>query len=224
MSTIKFSKDTLTVLSNYTSINSSILFREGNRLKTMSVGQSCIAEYTCEETFPVQFGIYDLNQFLLTLELFDEPVLEINDSQSGIIKGAGRSCKYVFTGPNVKVISAPENDVVFPDTDIEFTIKMEDMAALKKASNVYKYKDLRFTSTVSGVSISILDRENSTGNVFTIDLPGQSVGEYELFMKIDNLAIVPGDYTVSISASRKISRWKQNNNLELTYYIAFEPE
>ena len=55
---------TLTVLKNFAGINNSILVKEGNQLRTISVAKNILAEAEIEEDFPRQFGIYDLNQFL----------------------------------------------------------------------------------------------------------------------------------------------------------------
>ena len=61
MSTVFLSNNTMQVLKNYATINSSILFSEGNQLKTISVGENAIAQLTFAATFPETFGIYDLN-------------------------------------------------------------------------------------------------------------------------------------------------------------------
>jgi hypothetical protein len=61
---MKLSDKTLTLLKNFSSINQSILFKEGSSLRTISVMKNILAEATIEEELPKDFGIYDLNQFL----------------------------------------------------------------------------------------------------------------------------------------------------------------
>ena len=61
---MNLSDKTLTVLKNFAGINNSILVKEGNQLRTISVAKNILAEAYIEENFPRQFGIYDLNQFL----------------------------------------------------------------------------------------------------------------------------------------------------------------
>ena len=60
---MKLSNETLTVLKNFAGINQSILVRKGNKLRTMSVMKTVLAEATVNEEFEKEFAIYDLNQF-----------------------------------------------------------------------------------------------------------------------------------------------------------------
>ena len=62
--TMNVSDNTLGILKNFAGINKSILVKEGNQLRTISVMKNILAEAQIPEDFPRQFGIYDLNQFL----------------------------------------------------------------------------------------------------------------------------------------------------------------
>jgi len=70
---MKLSDKTISVLKNFSSINQSILFKEGNKLRTISVMKNILAEATVSEEFMKDFGIYDLNQFLNGFESAPEP-------------------------------------------------------------------------------------------------------------------------------------------------------
>ena len=221
MSKVTLSSQTLNVLKNFSTINSSILIREGNQLKTISVGENSIAQYTCQETFPQTFGIYDLNQFLSGLTLFNDPVLEFAGDEYVTIRSKGQSAKYYFSNPEITLKSAPDKNVKFPDTDIEFSISQEQISSLHKASSVYGIPDLSFASNGDSICLSVGDRENETGNIFSVEVPGTSTGNYSVFMKMENVRLLPGDYTVKIS-TKLITEWK-HKSLDLTYYIALEP-
>ena len=58
---MELSDRTLNVLKNFANINSNIVFREGNVLKTISVAKNILAKVTLDETIDAEFGIYDLN-------------------------------------------------------------------------------------------------------------------------------------------------------------------
>jgi hypothetical protein len=73
---MKLSDKTISVLKNFSSINQSILFKEGNKLRTISVMKNILAEATISEEFSKDFGIYDLNQFLNGLSLHQSPELD----------------------------------------------------------------------------------------------------------------------------------------------------
>lgn len=221
MNNVILSTKTLNVLKNFATINGSILIRQGNVLKTISVGENSIAQYKCEETFPQTFGIYDLNQFLSGLSLFDNPVLEFANTEYVTIKGRGRSARYYFSNPEITLKAAPEKEVKFPGADMQFNISQEDITSLKKASDVYSIPDLKFNSVGGTVILSLCDKENETSNVYSQELVGDNTGEYELFMKMENIRLFPGEYTVKIS-SKLITEWK-HTHIDLTYYIALEP-
>ena len=61
---MKLSDKTVNLLKNFSNINQSILFKEGSKLRTISVMKNILAEAEVNESFPKDFGIYDLNQFL----------------------------------------------------------------------------------------------------------------------------------------------------------------
>ena len=61
---MKFSDKTISVLKNFSTINQSILFKKGSKLRTISVMKNILAEATITEDLPRDFGIYDLNLFL----------------------------------------------------------------------------------------------------------------------------------------------------------------
>jgi hypothetical protein len=221
MSNITISQKTMMVLKNFATINGSILIRKGNILKTISIGENAVAQYSCAETFPQTFGIYDLNQFLSGLTLFPDPVLRFDNEHYVTISGGGRSAKYYFSSPEITLKAAPEKDVAEFSSDMSFMISQEDILALQKASAVYGINDLKFESIEDVIRLSLVDKEDETSNVFSIDLPGDSTGTYEFFMKMENIRLLPGNYDVRIS-KHLITEWK-HNALDLKYYIALEP-
>ena len=221
MSKLILSNDTHQILKNFATINSSIMIRAGNTLKTISVGENSIAEFKCEETFPQTFGIYDLSEFLTGMSLFDSPVLEFAEQHVNII-GNGRKARYYFSNPEITLKAAPEKNIQFPGADIEFNISAEDIKALKTASTVYSLPDLSFSSDENGqITIKLFNKEDETSNVYEQTVTGNSTGAYDLCMKMENLRLHAGDYHVQVSTKR-ISVWK-HQRLDLKYFIALEP-
>ena len=230
-------RQTQAILKNFATINSSILFRKGSKIKTISVGENAVAEYECEEVFPQTFGIYDLGQFLQGIDLFTikenkgsahgiEPVLEFDNDSYVTIHGGGKAAaytaKYFFSSPEITLKAAPEKDVNFPSADMEFSIDPGDLNSLQKAAGAYKLPDLSFKSDEDGfITLEICDKEDDTSNVYSQKIKGHSSGSYELYMKMDNIRLAGGSYDVKISKNL-ITEWK-HRTIDLTYYIALEP-
>ena len=222
MNKVTLSPKTKEVLENYATINGSILIREGSQLKTINVGENLISQYDCPEVFPQTFAIYDLNQFLSGLSLFQDPILEFANAEYLTIRGGGRSAKYYFSDPEITLKTAPDRNVNFPGADIEFSISGDQLKSLRRAANVYGIPDLVFKSSGGGtVTLNLCDRENETSNVYSQEIFGDNTGIYELVMKMENVNLVAGNYNVKIS-SKLITEWK-HDTLPLVYYIALEP-
>ena len=224
MSKVILSRKTLDVLKNFSTINSSIVFRKGSTVRTISNAENILAKFTGEEVFPVDFAIYDLSQFLSGISLFSDPQLEFDNENFVNIRGGRQSAKYFFSDPEITLKSAPEKNVNFPGSDLQFNLTGEDLIALQKASAVYSLPDLTFQSIEGHDEIKLIlrDKENDTSNTYDITVAGSTTGTYTLDLKIENIRLLPGDYTVKVS-QHLISEWT-NVNTDLTYYIALEPQ
>jgi len=223
MSQVILSRKTLDVLKNFSFINSSIVFRSGSTVRTISNAENILAKFTSEEVFPVDFAIYDLGQFLSGISLFSNPLLEFDNENFVNIRGGRQSARYYFSDPEITLKSAPEKNVKFPGADLQFNLTGEDLIALQKASSVYSLPDLTFQSVEDSDEIKLIlrDKENDTCNTYDLTLAGCSTGTFSLDLKIENIRLLPGDYTVKVS-KHLISEWT-NTDVDLTYYIALEP-
>lgn len=217
---MKLSDSTVNILKNFSNINQSLLFKEGKRLRTISVMKNILAEVEVTEEFPKDFGIYDLNQFLNGLSLHQSPELDIeNDSYMVIREGKMRS-KYFFADPNV-IISPPEKDIVLTSEEISFDLNTQQLDKLLKASAVYQLPDLSVVGENGVVKLVVSDRKNDTSNDFSI-IVGETESRFSFNFKVENIKILPGSYNVSIS--KKLLSKFVNSDKNLTYWIALEPD
>ena len=220
MNNMKLSDNTLTILKNFAGINNSILVKEGNKLRTISVAKNILAEADITEEFPRDFAIYDLNQFLLGLSLFDSPSLVFDNDDYLTIKSGRSRVKYYFSDPEITLKTAPDKKVNYPGSDVSFSLTATDITSLNKASNVYKLPDF-VIDTDQEILLSVRDLENDTSHVYDITVSGEFEGTHHLHLKVENLRLMQGDYSVGAS-KHLITEWK-HSNLDLTYYIALEP-
>ena len=84
---MKLSNDTREVLKNYASINANLLVTTGNTIATMSQMKNIVSTATVPDTFDSDFAIYDLNEFLSALSLFNDPELTFNEQSVRIAQG-----------------------------------------------------------------------------------------------------------------------------------------
>ena len=216
---MKLSEKTVNLLKNFAGINQSILFKKGNKLRTMSVMKNILAEAEVEEEFPKDFAIYDLVQFLNGVSLYTNPQIEFTtDSNLTIREGKDRKTKYFFADPSV-VVAPPEKSIALPTEDVCFSL--DQLASLMKASAVYQLPDLSAVGEAGVVKLVVRDKKNDTSNEYSINV-GTTDAEFSLNFKVENIKILPGTYEVVIS-EKLLSRFV-NTNYNLTYFIALEPD
>ena len=217
---MKLSDKTISVLKNFSSINQSILFKEGNKLRTISVMKNILAEATITEEFAKDFGVYDLNQFLNGLSLHQRPELDFGNDGYVVIREGKMRSKYFFADPNV-IVTPPDKEITLPSEDVCFEVSTEQLDKLLKASAVYQLPDLSAVSENGVVKLVVRDKKNDTSNDFAI-VVGETDKEFSFNFKVENIKVLPGTYEVVVS-QKLLSRFTSKNH-DLTYYIALEPD
>ena len=217
---MKLSDSTLSLLKNFSSINQSILFKEGSKLRTISVMKNILAEATVNEEFARDFGIYDLNQFLNGLSLHNKPELDFaNDGYVVIREGRSRS-KYFFADPSV-IVTPPDKEITLPSEDVCFELTTTVLEKLLKAAAVYQLPDISAVGEAGVVKLVVRDKKNDTSNAHE-EVVGETNQEFSFNFKVENIKILPGTYEVVVS-QKLLSRFTSKNH-DLTYYIALEPD
>lgn len=217
---MQLSQKTISLLKNFSGINQSILFKEGNKLRTISVMKNILAEVQVDEEFERDFGIYDLNQFLNAMSLYQDPQLDFkNDSYVTIREGKSRS-KYFFADPAV-IVTPPDKSITLPSEDVCFELNTQQLDKLLKAAAVYGVPDLSVVGEAGVVKLVVRDKKNETSNEYSL-VVGETTGTFTMNFKVENIKILPGSYEVVIS--RKLLSRFQSEDKNLTYYIALEPD
>ena len=217
---MKLSESTLSLLKNFSTINQSILFKQGSKLRTISVMKNILAEATITEEIPKDFGIYDLNQFLNGLSLHQSPELDFVNNGHVVIKEGRMRSKYFFADPNV-IITPPDKAIDLPTEDVSFELSTDQLDKLLKAAAIYQLADLAVEGGDGVVKLLVRDKKNDTSNSFSVTV-GETDKTFSFNFKVENIKILPGTYDVSVS-SKLLSRFTSKNQ-DLTYYIALEPD
>ena len=217
---MKLSESTLSLLKNFSTINQSILFKQGSKLRTISVMKNILAEATINEEFPKDFGIYDLNQYLNGLALHNNPELNFEADNYVVIKEGRSRSKYFFADPSV-IITPPEKSIDLPSEDVTFDLSTDQLDKLLKAAAIYQLPDLSVVGGDGVVKVLVRDKKNDTSNDFSI-VVGETDSTFSFNFKVENIKILPGTYTVVVS-QKLLSRFT-NKNQDLIYYIALEPD
>lgn len=214
---MKLSKETVALFKNFAGINSNLLLKNGNKLATISGQKNVMADVTVTETFP-DFGIYDLNEFLGAMSLFEDPDLDFQDKYVSIRQG---SSNIKFYAADASVLTAPQKAITFPDAEINFNMSAAMLNMISKTASVLRASDVSIVGDGSTITVVVGDKKNATGNSFSESV-GTTDKTFKVNLKVENLKMLPGDYAVSIS-SKKISRFKSPST-DLVYYVAVEAD
>jgi len=217
---MKLSESTLSLLKNFSTINQSILFKKGTKLRTISVMKNILAEATITEEFPKDFGIYDLNQYLNGLSLHNDPELDFEADNYVVIREGRSRSKYFFADPSV-IITPPDKSLTLPDESVAFELSTDQLDKLLKAAAIYQLPDLSVEGGDGVVKVLVRDKKNDTSNDYSV-VVGETESVFSFNFKVENIKILPGTYEV-VCSQKNLSRFT-NKNQDLVYYIALEPD
>ena len=215
---MKLSKDTLNLLKNFASINGSLYLKEGTTLSTVSEGKNVMVSAEIPESFPVDFGIYDLNEFLRVVAIFPDAGLEFND-KSVIISDGTNVITYFGAGEGI-VKPAPST-VKWPGTDVSCSLVQQQFDTIRETSSALKASSVSFIGSKGKLKIVVGDKKNKTANAYDVVI-GESPIDFQANFKVENFKMIPGDYDVEIS-SKKIARFT-NKKIDYTMFVAIEAD
>ena len=217
---MKISTETLNILKNFSTINSSLVVKQGNTIRTISPAKNILAKFECPESFDNDFAVYDLNEFLGGLSLFKDPDFDFSDPSYLLINSGKSKVKYFFSDPSV-ITAPPEKDIVLPTVDVEFTLTEEVLSSLLRAASVYQLPDLSLVGDGTEMNLVVRTKNNDTSNNFSVKV-GDTDKNFSFNFKVENLKIMPGVYNVQVSTAN-ISQFV-HDKWNLSYLIALEPD
>ena len=216
---MNISPETLNILRNFSTINSGLTVKEGNELKTVSAMKNIFARAIVTENFDKEHSIYDLSEYLGAVSLFDTPNFEFNAEKVTVSEG-NNSVQYYYADP--QMVISPQKDINMPEPEISFDIDEGVLDSLLKASSVLSLPDMVLSSDGSTVVLTVKDKKNSTSNVFSKTVAQGNGSTYEMYLRMENVKVIPGDYTVFVS-SKGIAQFT-NRKQSVEYFIALEPD
>ena len=224
---MNLSNETVSVLKNFATINQNLVIKSGNNISTMSAMKNIVASAEVKETFPTEFAIYDLNEFLAALSLFEKPSLDFKDDFVVMTEdgSTSKALKYWYSDPSV--VTTVTKEITMPECEVSFSLENGLLSNVQKAAAVIGVPDMVLEGMDSGIALlKVTDKKNATANDYAvkIDVNNQDGKNlpYKFWFKVENLKLLSGTYDVSIS-SKNISHFV-NGNVDIKYWIALEPE
>ena len=221
---MNLSNETVSVLKNFATINQNLVIKTGSSISTMSAMKNIVASAEVKEAFPTEFAIYDLNEFLAALSLFEKPSLDFNDDFV-IMTETGTASRYWYSDPSV--VTTVTKEITMPECEVNFSFENDLLSNVQKAAAVIGVPDMVLEGMDSGIALlKVTDKKNATANDYAVKVDvnnddGKNL-PYKFWFKVENLKLLSGTYNVAVS-SKNISHFV-NANVDIQYWIALESE
>ena len=211
------SDDTLELLKSFSTINQSLLFKSGNVLATVSPSKTIVAKATVNDTFPVEFAVYNLPEFLNDIGNFDHsPELTFEDNRVVMTDGEFSS-SYPFDNAEL-IISPPKTDLELPSVDAEFKLSKSALLKVLRGASILARPEVAFICDGENISFSAIDVRNDMPKNFEHKV-GQNTKNFKFVFRLENMQLMPRDYDVTISHSGHIAHFKSDI---VEYYVVVE--
>jgi len=219
---MKLQPQTLSVLKSFAAINNGIWIKASNVLTTTNHDKTILATATIPDTFPSEFGIYDLNQLLSVLSLHKEDVVINFDEQHVLIGGkSGRSqIKYRFTDKRMLTVP-PDKEIKLPSVEIEFVLEEEDYNWVMNAAKVLQSPDIAVRSNGGKMSLVAYNMKDDSTSTESLEIGDGNGDTFNMIFHTDVLSkIIPDTYNVKISSSALV--YLENEKGNINYIIALD--
>lgn len=221
---MKLSDKTLEVLSNFSSINPSLVIKEGSSISTIANGGSILACAEVDDKFGTEIAIYDLPSFLSFINLIDDPVLNTENDNYVLISGDKTSYKFFMADTSV-INTPPKDSIDLPSEDVKIKLPESDIKKVLKAASVFGMDNVCLYSEDQRLYFGARDPDVQNSDSFSVEVLSDYDGpEIQLYIAKQKLVLLPGDYEVvaCFDGRRKILQFDNQNDFKVKYWIPVE--
>lgn len=217
---MKLSEKTVETLKNFASINQGIVINPGNILRTISSSKAILAEAEIDESFTFEFGIYDLNKLLgvLTMTKGEEPEVKLEKEYISFKGLGGKAASRIRYTPSNLILKPPASGIK-ATYDIKFDLPADTLDWIFNIASVLKCPNVVVEGDGSNITLRAMDVKGEIVDDASVEV-GTTDKTFKAALKIENLKLVAGKYTVEISA-KGVTKFTSEDG-KRTYYIALE--
>lgn len=223
---MKMSKKSIEVFKYFSSLSPSILVREGKVLRARNGAKTIAAKAILDDSFPEEFVIYSIPEFLKTINLFNEPEIEFNETHM-IIQEGNLKVRYMYANKELYQ-NAPNNEDFVP-TNVKWGLVLSldktELMNIQKSSNVLNLNTVSFTQS----GIVVYNDKNKDSNNFKMNysselvFTGEHPEQFEINFPTENLDVYEGNYELSFFCSARTGVKLTNEEDNVTIWLASNP-
>lgn len=216
---MKLTEKTLTILKNYSQINTGIRIEANTKLLETKNKESNIISYAAiDDVFPNKVVLYDLPLFLSILSSCKAPDITFNENHLLVTDGKA----------NIKIGYCAEASIVYatkkinePAYEVNFNLSKEQLGDILKFAGILGLPHILITNENGKVVLKIVDKATDSTNNYSLEVGEYTQGvDFKFYVKVELLKLIPDSYSVSIS---KAGLLKLNNSTSTQqYFIGIE--
>jgi hypothetical protein len=215
---MQLSENTIATLKNFSTINPNFLINPGNVIRTMAPDKSLLAEVIVDETFPVQYGIYDLPQFLGTLSILENPDIEFVADHKARITDSNVVVTYHGCSPAL-ITSPPDKKLELSKVDASFRLTTASLQKILKLAAMNNLPMFTVEGTDEGLFVKVHE-DTDTTNTVRMRIGDHSGAPFAVKFRVDNMRIQNKDYNVEVAFGSFATF--ETDDKKLKYYIALQ--
>lgn len=210
---MKISKDTLKIITNMSSVNDTIVFKEGHKQGVRSTSGSVVMVCDIAEYIPTKFGIFETNRLLKSIDLFEDPEIEFKETQL-TIKGDFNTLEYGYCDKSLLKDYVEVNGITKTEEVLTFKLDIKTLDKVKKAASIFKSKNF-VVNAANGV-LTVCTGLESKGKTIALKV-GETDQEFNVSMNIDDLCLID-DIEYEIVLYRTVNP-KTNSKVHYLYIV-----
>ena len=197
---MKISKETLSILKAFSSINPVMYLGDPEAIKVIS-SENIIGVFKCDETFDHECVFWEWPTLLSTIDSMgaEEAELDFQENFVKITSPDKSSIKYFYTpeiviaerNPKPKPYASYAKEV---ESDFDFELSTEMLSKIMKISRTMGLNKLQIEMKDGAGTLSLIEDSGKVSHSYTQDIEGTGTGKINIY--ISTLNIIMGNYHI----------------------------
>lgn len=190
---MELSKRTIGVLKLFASINENLVFKAGNKQRTIATDEGVFAEAEIDESIPSEFPICNLSTFLRNFDSAEKMKFEVTD-RAVLMKVDDSSLRWLL-GAKALIKSPPDKDMNLSNAIVTFKVTKEQLARVSTFAEINSLSHIVVGSDGEKLYLAAKDPKNddaATARVNVCDAPDaaavwEELLSFERFSKLHKM-------------------------------------
>jgi len=190
---MELSKRTIGVLKLFASINENLVFKAGNKQRTIATDEGVFAEAEIDESIPSEFPICNLSTFLRNFDSAEKMKFEVTD-RAVLMKVDDSSLRWLL-GAKALIKSPPDKDMNLSNAIVTFKVTKEQLARVSTFAEINSLSHIVVGSDGEKLYLAAKDPKNddaATARVNVCDAPSatavwEELLSFERFSKLHKM-------------------------------------